>query len=233
MAASTLLFRLPGPAAQRGAALAGFVVSLPVLLLAGLAVIEAAYWHITRQVLDVALLEAARAGATAHGRPQAMATAFEAALRPLPTGRARWRRIHDDSGAPAWRIDILAPPAAAYADFGVRGLAVPHGAGTTAIRNDYQAEEHARRRAKGWPEGRGPASGMTIFEANVLRLRLSYQLPPLTPIVRALLRALAPAGDDALRASAARAGNVLIVHEMALEMQSHPAAWPRRRIEPG
>jgi len=218
--------------------MAGLLVSLPVLLLAALAVIETAYWHMTRQVLNVALMEAARAGSTGHGHPSAMQAAFVKALGPLPTGKTGWRRIRYDSGVPAWRIDILSPPPEAYADFGVRGLPIKQGAATTsrmiAIRNDYQAEEHARRLQAGWHEGRGAASGMTIFQANVLRLRLSYQLPPLTSITRALLRALAPAGGrDNLSAAAARAGNVLIVDGLAIEMQSHPAAWSRRKIEPG
>jgi hypothetical protein len=242
--------------------MASLVVSLPVLLMAGLAVIEAAYWHVTRQVLNVALMEAARAGGTGHGYPPTMAVAFMKGLRPLPTSKARWRRIRYDSGAPAWRIDILSPSPEAYADFGIQGLPVrqsvseggaqelgqqlmhglwhdtSRGVSTTdrlvAIRNDYQAEEHARRLQAGWPEGRGPRSGLTIFQANVLRLRLSYQLPPLTPITRAALRALAPgSGNGSLSAAAARAGNVLIVQDLAIEMQSHAAAWPQRKIEPG
>lgn len=240
---SSPLLCAPGNAAaqsasQRGAAQASLLVSLPVLLLAGLVVIEVAYWHITRQVLNVALMEAARAGSTGHGHPPAMEAAFVKALRPLPTCPVRWRRIRYASGAPAWRVDILSPPPSAYADFGTHGLPIRQGAGTTdrlvAIRNDYQAEEHARRLQAGWHEGRGPSSGMTIFQANVLRLRLSYQLPPLTPITRAALRALAPAGANvSLAAAAARAGNVLIVQDLAMEMQSHPAAWPQRKIEPG
>jgi len=234
--------------------MASLVVSLPVLLMAGLAVIEAAYWHVTRQVLNVALMEAARAGGTGHGYPPTMAVAFMKGLRPLPTSKARWRRIRYDSGAPAWRIDILSPSPEAYADFGIQGLPVRPGVSEggaqglgqdtsrgvsatgrlVAIRNDYQAEEHARRLQAGWPEGRGPRSGLTIFQANVLRLRLSYQLPPLTPITRAALRALAPgSGNGSLSAAAARAGNVLIVQDLAIEMQSHAAAWPQRKIEPG
>ncbi|ALM83889.1 hypothetical protein ASB57_13735 [Bordetella sp. N] len=233
--------------------MASFVISVPVLLLAGMGVIEIAYWHITRQVLNVALMEAARAGATANGRLEAMERAFLKTLRPLPTSAGRWRRIHDDSGSPAWRIDVLAPPTSAYADFGSHGLrlvepagtlpATPAGAGILrtgsapakimAIRNDYQAEEHARRLGAGWPGGRGPKSGLTIFEANILRLRLSYQLPPLSPLTRAVLRAVAPTASASLAAVAARAGNVLIVEDLAMDMQSHPAAWPSRRIEPG
>jgi hypothetical protein len=216
--------------------MASFAVSAPVLLLAGMAVIEIAYWHVTRQVLNVALMEAARAGATANGRLDSMKRAFLETLRPLPTGANRWRRIHDDSGAPAWRIDILAPPPAAFADFGSQGLRLnaPASATTmTAIRNDYQAEEHARRLGAGWPGGRGPKSRLTIFEANILRLRLHYQLPPLSPITRAVLRALAPTASSSLSAAAARAGNVLIVEDLAIDMQSHPAAWPSRKMEPG
>ncbi|OZI23421.1 hypothetical protein CAL26_08190 [Bordetella genomosp. 9] len=221
-------------ARQRGAAIVAFTVSALPLLFCGLLVVEAARWHMTRQMLDLALLEAARAGATGHARPATIEQAFETALLPLfhPPGRHRDPRarmrasflhVTQQTGAPPWRIDVTSPSVGAYADFGDASLRIPAARGLPTIRNDYQAEQHLRRRRMGWPGGRGPRSGQTVFEANMLRLRLAYAHAPWVPGVRALLRRLA-----ALRGSgdpAARAGMLVMEMEMALPMQSHPVLW--------
>ncbi|WP_427185014.1 hypothetical protein ACL598_07445 [Bordetella bronchialis] len=228
-----------GAARQRGAAAASFAITALPLLFGALFVVEAARWHVVRQMLSLALLEAARAGATAHARPAIIEQAFEDALLPLfhPPGphgdaRARMRAAFLDvartAGAPPWRIDVLSPGSRAYADFGDAALRVAGAPGLPAINNDYQAEQHLRRRRMGWAGGRGPLSGQTIFEANMLRLRLTYVHPPLVPGLRAILKRLAAMRDgNGPEAShpAARAGMLVMAMESALPMQSHPVLW--------
>jgi hypothetical protein len=225
------------PAArQRGAAMAAFVVTALPLLFCALFVVEAARWHITRQMLNLALLDAARAGATSHARPAVIDQAFETALLPLfhPPGRhgdararmrANFLEVAQQTGAMPWRIDVVAPAAPAYADFGDASLRVANAPGLPTIRNDYQAEQHLRRRRMGWPGGRGPRSGQTIFEANTLRLSLSYAHPPSVPGLRAVLRGIAAMHGS--NDPAARAGMLVIAMEMELPMQSHPVQWQR------
>jgi hypothetical protein len=215
-----------------------FAVAALPLLIAGLLVVEAARWHVVRQMLNLALLDAARAGATAHARPQVIDDAFEHGLLPLFTPPGQHRSAHArmraeqldvtrQTGLLPWRIDILSPSGTAYADFGDAAVRVDGAHGLPAINNDYQADQHARRRSRGWPDGRGPRSGLTIFDANTLRLRLTYIHAPLVPAVRAMLRAIgaAASGDQA----ALRAGMLTMVMEMALPMQSHPVDWPAAR----
>lgn len=219
---------------QRGAALAAFTVTAPSLLFCALFTVEAARWHATRQALHLALLEAARTGATTHARPAAIEQAFETALLPLfhPPGahgsarermRASFLAVAQQTGAPPWRIDLLSPTASAYADFADAALRVPGAPGMLAINNDYQAEQHQRRRRMGWPGGRGARSGQTIFDANTLRLRLTYAHPPLVPGVRAVLRSVA--AMRGARDAAARAGMLVMAVDLALPMQSHPVQW--------
>lgn len=210
------------------------VVALP-LLLAGMAALEAARWFTVRQVAALALHEAARAAAVGHGDPRILQDAFEQALRPLfvPPGphgspaarmQAASASLHARTGLAPWHIDILGPPAAAHRDFAQPGLAPD---GSPAISNDYLAEQHQRALARGWPQGRGPASGMTIHEANVLHLRLVYLHAPSVPGMAALLRALpAPAGGG-YRAQAQAAGLLPIALETRMTMQSHPVLWAR------
>jgi hypothetical protein len=222
---------------QHGAAMVEFAVAALPLLFCALFVVEAARWHMTRQMLNLALLEAARAGSVAHARPMVMERAFERALLPLfePAGRhasaqARMRAAFLDiarqTGVLAWNLDVLSPSAAAYTDFGDPGLRVAGAPGLAAIRNDYQAEQHDRRRRMGWASGRGPRSGTTIFEANTLRLRLRYIHAPLVPGLRALLRQVA--AMHGAHDPAARAGMLVIAMEVTMPMQSHPVHWQVR-----
>ncbi|ARP87291.1 TadE/TadG family type IV pilus assembly protein [Bordetella genomosp. 9] len=231
------------PCRQRGAALAEFALAAVPLLFLGFLSVEAARWHATRQMLYVALLDAARAGATSHARPDVIERRFEHALLPLfhPAGahggaaarmRAAFADITRQAGVLPWRIDVLSPSPAAFADFADSGLRVPGASALRAIRNDYQAEQHARRRGQGWTDGRGPRSRQTIFDANTLRLRLHYVHPPLMPGMRALLRAIGTQrqtsgqGPEAHRnAAAARAGMLVVAMELSLPMQSHPVQW--------
>jgi hypothetical protein len=223
-------------------AMAEFAILAMPLMLAGLLVVETARWHMTRQMLSLALLEAARAGATAHARPGAIEDAFQLALLPMfqPAGQhasararmdAEFRALSRQTGEVPWRIEILQPGAAAYADFAEPGLlvtgapGVPRVPGVRAIRNDYQAEQHARRREQGWVGGRGPRSGLTIFQANTLRLRLTYLHAPVVPGARTLLRGLWAA--SATGGAGAQAGLLTIVVHMELGMHTHPVQWRR------
>lgn len=203
--------RLRRPRRSRGATLLEFALAAPPLLLLGVLAAEAAHWHLARQRAYVALVDAARAGATQHGRPAAIAHAFEQALRP--------RHAPGDGGAAGmapWRIEVLQPGAAAFQAHGRSGLAVAGAAGRRAVSNDYQAEQHAARGAA--------TGGPTIFDANTLHLRLTALHRPLAPLTRALLRqAGRPAGTCAQRAL--QRGLLALRLELRIEMQSHPVDW--------
>jgi len=221
-------------ARQRGASMVEFVLVALPLLLAGLVVIEIGYALMARQVLRLALHEAARAGAVRHGEPRVIAAAFEAALTPLyvPAGsygspRARMQSSHAwvqrDAGLPLWRLEILGPPASAYQDFGRPDNRYD---GRLAIANDYLAEQHDRALQNG-SQGIGAQSGLTIFDANVLHLRLTYLRAPLTPLTAAVLKTASLLASDAARPALA-AGLLPLTLEARMTMQSDPVAWPTR-----
>lgn len=105
---------------QRGAAALEFTLVAALVLLLALGTLEAVRWQLTRQVVHLALLQAARAGATAHADPARIRAAFQQALLPLHAGSggeagARRRqasaqaRIAARVGASPWRIEILRP----------------------------------------------------------------------------------------------------------------------------
>ncbi|MCD0503702.1 TadE/TadG family type IV pilus assembly protein [Bordetella petrii] len=222
--------RLPGaPAAlaprQRGATLLEFAIVAPPLLLLALLAIETAHWHLVRQLAHVALLEAGRGGANAHGHPDAIARGFEQGLLPRhahASGDAQaaqqraWQRLRRQANMPPWRIEVLQPSVQAFQAHARPGLKVNTAAGRRAISNDYQAEQHAARGIT--------AMGPDIFQANTLHLRLTYLHEPLAPPTRALLRLIGrDAGTCAQRAWAR--GLLPLRLDLHIEMQSHPVDW--------
>lgn len=213
---------------QRGAAALEFTLIAALMLLLALGTIEAVRWQLTRQIVHLALLQAARAGATTHGDPVHIRAAFQQALLPLHAGAgdqagARHRQAHAQAriagqvGASPWRIEILRPDAQAFRDHARPGLRTDAPAGLPAIDNAYQALQYARR--PDLPDSR------SIFRANTLRLRLTYLYRPLLPPLRALLAGLA-GGADGSYANAARANGLApIGMELEVEMHSHPVDW--------
>lgn len=221
-----------------GTAATEFLLTAVPLLLAGLGAVEAARWYLVRQAVGQALLEAARAGATRHAEPAAMHESLRQGLLPLHASAAtsagmaigrqrldrRSRRLSERYGLAPWHLEILSPRRAHFQDFAV----FDPGGGSARIPNSYQAERHHGRIADGSPDGRGTASGETLFEANTLTLRLTYPHPPLVPGLGSLLRALgraAPAGGYAGRAMR-DAGLLPIRQEVSVAMQSDVHWWP-------
>lgn len=215
--------------------MAEFAIAAVPLMLLGLGCVETARWFYFKQALSLALLEAARAGSTQHAQPQAVQDAFETALRPLHpptathTAAERVRLALDErrrsTNQAPWRIRVVDPSAAAFTDFSDPGLDIDRQAGRRAINNNYQKEQHAAREARGWEGGVGPASGQTIYQANVLTLQLVYPLEPLVPGLRPLLQLLG-AGSPGYPGRALAGGFLPITQEIQLTMQSHPMEWP-------
>jgi len=221
---------------QAGYSLVEFsAVAIP-LLMAGLGSIELAHWFFVKQAVSLALLEAARAGITQHAAPQAMEAAFEKALLPLhPASQGQsaeqklqsaLRKRTQAVDGPAWRIEVLQPGPAAFADFGGTRLPISARHGLAAIDNHYQAEQHQRHLELGWPQGRGPASGLDIYEANTLALRLTYLHEPALPGLKGLIRQLVSGTDSYSARAMSRAGYLPMRQEIRLTMQTHALQWP-------
>ncbi|WP_242702633.1 MULTISPECIES: TadE/TadG family type IV pilus assembly protein [Achromobacter] len=219
---------------QRGAAAIEFAVAAALVLLLGLLAIEAARWQGVRQMAYLALMEASRAGATTHGDPVRMRTAFLQALLPLHAdiqGQAGARRRQNAelaaltaiSGTHPWRIEVLLPDEQSFREHARPDLKLPVAQGLRVIDNSYQDLQHARRPPR--------PGGQSIFQANTLKLRLTYLHKPLLPPLRALLAVLGP--DINSYAGNAQAKGLLPLRmELETEMHSHPADWARRTPQP-
>lgn len=219
---------------QHGAAAIEFAVAGAIVLLLGLLCVEAARWHGARQMAHLALMEAARAGATGHGDPVRLRAAFLHALLPLHTtasGSAGAIHRRDGAmtalkrltGAAPWRIEVLRPDDQSFREHGRAGLQVAAAPGLRVIDNGYQDLQHARRPPR--------PGGQDIFLANTLKLRLTYLHKPLLPPLRALL-VLLGRQDETYTGHALAKGLLPIVVELEHEMHTHPVDWARKRPYP-
>lgn len=232
-AAMTAFFFVPpcrSARRQLGAAAVEFAVAAAIVLLLGLLSVEAARWQAARQMAHVALMEAGRAGATAHGDPARMRAAYLQALLPLyadtqgPAGAARRQEralaeLAQATGFHPWRIEVLLPDEQSFREHARPDLKVASAPGLRAIDNDYQDLQHARRPPR-------PGAG-DIFHANTLKLRLTYLHKPLLPPLRALL-AMLGRGDDSYAGQARTKGLLPIRIELETEMHTHPVDWARK-----
>lgn len=207
------------------------LIAPPVLLL-GLGGMDLAHGLFVRQALSHALIEAGRAAIVDHADPDTLVQAFERALRPLflhpdSLAHALAQRSHETGQAP-WQIRIIRPRRSAFIDHADPDVRIAaHPSGHRAINHDYQVLQHQRRLSEGWPQGRGPASGQTIFEATTLTLELVWPHEPLVPGLKTLIRTLSPA-DDSYRSRLMTHGYLPILRGVSLSMQSHPIDWPDR-----
>jgi hypothetical protein len=219
---------------QHGAAAIEFAVAGAIVLLLGLLSVEAARWHGARQMAHLALMEAGRAGATNHGDPARMRSAFLEALLPLHAdadGQPGALRRRDGAmadvktlmGSAPWRIEVLLPDDQSFREHGRPGLRVTAAPSLRAIDNNFQDLQHARRPPR--------PGGQDIFLANTLRLRLTYLHRPLLPPLRALLTVLGRQ-DGSYTGHALAKGLLPIQVELEQEMHSHPLDWARRRPHP-
>ncbi|MBP6020139.1 MAG: pilus assembly protein [Burkholderiaceae bacterium] len=226
---------VPTPSTQRGTSLIEFSIVAVPLLLVGLGALEIALWFFTKQAVSLALLQAGRAAIVDHANPRTIETAFEQAMLPLYTStkrssaqqrlQAALEQRRQVTGAAPWQIQQLSPTSAAFLDFRDSKLHVAGATGLAVINNNYLAEQHERHQQHGRHYGRGSLSGLNIFQANTLVLRLHWLHQPVVPGISGLLGLLGnPQGSYSQRAMAR--GYLPLSQDITLVMQSHPVNWP-------
>lgn len=211
---------------QSGAGLLGFtLISLPVLLL-GLGALELAYWLSLSQAINVAFMQAARAGITTHARPISIADAFEQNLKLAYPNRHTIPRLLQQQkqalGLP-WQIKIISPMPGSFTDHQyTHGPKLP---GEIArINNLYQDLQQLSNLEKGWPNGNGPVSAQNIYQANTLILELSWPHRPALALIGNIMASLTPADSD--NKYIMQAGYLPIKRKLTFVMQSDPVLWP-------
>jgi hypothetical protein len=193
---------------QRGAGLVETIVVLPLLLLVITCIWQAALVYRAKSALNYAALEAARAGSVDHARSDSIQTAFRKAMIPYYGGGRSYRELGDTMTRMLRNIDdversellahieILSPTQESFTDY--------QSAAARDALNEAAARE-ARREGRGVParitelvipnvaldrlscprdnsgcnnDPQRNASGQTLLDANLLKLRITYGIPP-------------------------------------------------------
>lgn len=225
---------------EKGQGSIELLIAAPVLLFAGLIILQVFLLMQARQALRLGALEAGRAASVAYGDPQA-------ALQGLAQGLAPWwigaGQTHDAVTAPLrtrvhlaqslaqgrLRITQLAPNEAAFTDWAVPATDDAGGllAGQREIPNDAlrirSTETQPQTAAAGLSNGQplGVQSGQTLLQANVLRLQIDYVVALRVPLAGQAIAVLARAWqtDPALRRMSSSQG-VPIRVAVAIRMQT-------------
>lgn len=177
-----------------------FLVVFPMLIFLVLGVVQWGLLYQARAVLNHASLLAARAGAVHNGSKSEMKKALAAGLTPLFASEAsmagfaaaRAKAFTEISVANLASIDVLNPTTQAFTDFGqvrLDGL----GGGDREIPNDTLNFRNPNA---------GASSGISVQDANILHVRVSYCYRLIVPVVGRMIHAAVNAlpGGHALQA---------------------------------
>lgn len=178
----------PVPRRQRGQSATEFLVVFPLLVMLVFGVIQWGLLYQARAVLNHASLLAARAGALHNGSKAEMRKALAAGLTPLFAGEAsmagfaeaRAKAFTEITVANLASIEVVNPTTQAFSDFGQARLDGLGGSGDREIPNDTL---HFRNPAP------GGASGLSVQDANLLHVRVTYCVRLVVPVVGRMIHA--------------------------------------------
>jgi hypothetical protein len=176
----------------RGQSATEFIIIVPALIFLVFGVIQWGLLYQARATLNHATLLAARAGAVHNGDKGEMRKALAAGLAPLfaseasMTGylAARTKAFTEISVAQLATIDIVNPTKEAFTDFGQVRLDGLGGPTEREIPNDTL---NYRNPAP------GASSGVSVQDANILHLRVSYCYRLVVPVVGRMIHAVSHA----------------------------------------
>lgn len=213
--------------AQSGIAMVEFIVVGPMLTLIGLGILQYAMIFFAKNQVNHATFMAARAGTMDHANSATILAAYEQALAPMYGGgsnaveilaaknKARNDVEYGLSGAPSAHIRMLNPTAESFADWKEPKLAVKYNTGGKRV------IPNANLSSKG--QTVGPTSGQTIYDANLLKLRILHGYEPKIPVARtvfvAYLKAMDP-GNDPQYTALVQAGRIPLTINVTMHMQS-------------
>lgn len=167
---------------QSGASLAEFLVAAPLVLLIGMATLQAGLIYHGKTTLNYAVFEAARTGATHNAQVAVMRNELGQRLAPVEGGDGSLERmalsmadsVVDANDATITQLRILNPTLEAFDDWGVV---------SPATQQRIIPNAHLRHKS----DDIGDASGLTIQDANLLKVQVVYGLDMKVPVVGDLI----------------------------------------------
>ncbi len=218
--------------AQRGATLVEFVVVVPTVLFLLMNLIQYGLLYHTKSQLNYAAFEAARAGTTGNANPGVIQAAFIRSMTGYhgggtSTGELAHSYAKAAAEAPYTRIEILSPTKESFDDYASPELATRLKTGKRVIPNSNLAFIQCPIDVPGCNNNpKSNASGQTLADANLLKLRITYGIPERKQIPLAgrfmnwALGELNPADADTFRRGLIKAGRIPVVTHIVMRMQS-------------
>ena len=227
---------------QLGATLVEFVVITPLLLFMLGAIVQYGLLYHTKSQVNYATFEAARAGTVSNADPAKIRTAFTRAMTGYYGGgtttaqlAASYAKAVADTTAVNVRIEILSPTKESFDDYASPALAKKLNTSSRVIPNSSLAHIKCPIDVPGCNnDPKTNASGQTLADANLLKIRITYgipeakQIPWVGKFINWALGVLDP-GDpnsaakpdaDAFRAGLVKAGRIPVVTHIVMRMQS-------------
>jgi hypothetical protein len=219
---------------QRGASLVEATVVLPLLLFITLAIMQAASVFYAKSNLNYAALEAARAGSVNNASAASIQLAFQKAMLPYYGGgrtagelAATLAKVAADATSTVVRVEILSPTQESFSDYNSPRLQDVLKTAEPVIPNVGLDELTCPRDVPGCKsDPKGNASGQTLLDANLLKLRITYGIPERKqmPIVGTFytwaLGKMGSAGTDAFMQALIAANRIPVVTQAVVRMQS-------------
>lgn len=236
----------PRRSPARGASLVEFVVVVPTLLFIVLNLMQYGLLYHAKSQVNYAAFEAARAGSVANADAAAIRSAFSRAMTGYYGGgttaaqlaNAYARALADTTVAQA-RIEILSPSKESFDDYASPQLAERLKRHARVIPNTNLAYLDCPLDRPGCAKDpKTNASGQSLSDANLLKLRITWGIPPdrqlplAGPFMNWALDILNPADGDAFRQGLVKAGRLPVVAHVVVRMQS-PAIENGNASSPG
>ena len=220
--------------AQRGASLVEMTLVVPTLLFLVMGAWQAATAFHAKSALNYATFEAARAGSVSNASISSVQTAFQKAMLPYYGGGRTLAELADsaakaatDLDAVGLRIEILSPTQESFQDYNSPALQDKYKTKSEVIPNVGLDELSCPRDVAGCKsDPASNASGQTLLDANLLKLRITYGIPKSKqmPLVGAFytwaLNRMGAGDTDAFKKGLLEAGRIPIVSHVVLRMQS-------------
>lgn len=190
-----------------------FIVIVPLVLLLIFGIIQFALLFTVKSTLNLATFDAARSGAVNHAQRLAVEMALANRLAALYTQsasisslQAARTRVYDDMKKGFVCVQRISPAKAAFGDF-----ARKDDNNVSAIPNDNLIYRSRKP---------GSGSSVSIQDANLLKLRVTYCAPLIVPFINSTIVALATPGAGPFQRSCYKQNRFPLVAQAIVRMQS-------------
>ena len=214
------------PHPQRGASMTEFIIVAPVLLLIGLALLQYALLFFTKNQVNHAGFMAVRAGSMHNATAESISAAYLRHLAPLygvgsnpeEVVQAAARAAVDMQGN--FRLELINPTRASFDDFSEPALKEKHNTNARVLPNSSLALRN--------PSLIKANSGQNIFDANLLKVRITHGYRPGVPLVAKVFASglqAADDGKDSFVSALLAKGRIPVVTDITLHMNSDAFEW--------